>query len=314
MLAEYLDGRPDAVWAEIMPGARACRFMLGEPEGPYPRELRPELKPLHFEALFCLRGALTLTRRDGTELRAGKREILLLSNAGGIASARLDGPMAGVLVAVDARGAKRSLRALCSLLGELELDTAQVRRRMAALDGCALLSGAAWSRAAFEHLDVLPPGEQGRYCVFKSVELLYLLCARQGGAREEGGADAAMTHTLEMVRAYMTEHMDRKLTIPELSRRFYIAPTSLKAGFRRLYGQPIHAWLRERRMERAAALLRGTDLSVLEISQAVGFASASQFGANFLKYYGTSPAKYRKMSVSGEIPPENGGQGGGETV
>ena len=67
-------------------------------------------------------------------------------------------------------------------------------------------------------------------------------------------------------------------------------------------------------MERAAELLRRSDMSVLDISQAVGFASPSQFGANFLRRFGASPGKYRKMSVSGETAPETGGQGGGESV
>ena len=124
----------------------------------------------------------------------------------------------------------------------------------------------------------------------------------------------AIARAAAAARAYMSTHLDERLTIPELSRRFCVSATALKAAFRALYGQPIHAWLREKRMERAAELLRRSDMSVLDISQAVGFASPSQFGANFLKRFGASPGKFRKMSVSGENAPENGGQGGGESV
>ena len=67
-------------------------------------------------------------------------------------------------------------------------------------------------------------------------------------------------------------------------------------------------------MERAAELLRRSDMSVLDISQAVGFASPSQFGANFLRRFGASPGKYRKMSVSGEPRPKPADRGGGESV
>ena len=52
MLAEYLNDSPAAVWTQVMPGARACLFSLGE--GPASLPLR--LEPLHFEALFCLAG------------------------------------------------------------------------------------------------------------------------------------------------------------------------------------------------------------------------------------------------------------------
>lgn len=302
MLAEYL-GRCVAVsWDTVMPGALACRFFLGQEAGAYPRPLQPVLAPLHFEALFCQRGSITLTRKDGATLSAGTREILLLSDAGGITAARFDRPTAGVLVAVDARGAQQSLRNLCGLLGGLTLDTAQVRRRMAAAGGCTSLGAAAWSRAAFEHLDILPPDEQGRYCVLKSVELLYLLCMRQDEVQGKAFAepDRSQAGTLAMIRAYMEEHIDQKLTIPALSRRFYLAPTSLKAGFRRQYGQPVHTWLRCRRLERAAELLRSSELGVIEVAQAVGYNSASQFGAAFQRQYGVTPGQYRKMSETAE--------------
>lgn len=302
MLAEYLGRCVAASWDTVMPGALACRFFLGQEAGAYPRPLQPVLAPLHFEALFCQRGSITPIRKDGAALSVGTREILLLSDAGGITAARFDRPTAGVLVAVDARGAQQSLRNLCGLLGGLTLDTAQVRRRMAAAGGCTSLGAAAWSRAAFEHLDILPPDEQGRYCVLKSVELLYLLCMRQDEVQGKAFAesDRSQAGTLAMIRAYMEEHIDQKLTIPALSHRFCLAPTSLKTGFRRQYGQPVHTWLRCRRLERAAELLRSSKLGVLEVAQAVGYNSASQFGAAFQRQYGVTPGQYRKMSETAE--------------
>ena len=40
-----------------------------------------------------------------------------------------------------------------------------------------------------------------------------------------------------------------------MSRRACLSATAFKEGFRRLYGLPVHAWLRQRRMEQAAELL-----------------------------------------------------------
>ena len=119
MLAEYLNDSPAAVWTRVMPGARACLFSLGE--GPVSLPLR--LEPLHFEALFCLSGSITLTRRDGRILKPGARQVLLLTDLSGLASAGADGGLEGVLVAVDARNARESLQTICKLLGNLSLDT-----------------------------------------------------------------------------------------------------------------------------------------------------------------------------------------------
>ena len=147
MLAEFLADQGD--WTSVMPGARACLFSLDERPGPLPLQL----EHLHFETLFCLRGSVT--------------------------GANVDAPLEGVLVAVDARGARESLKSICNLLGGLTLDTGRVRRWMASQGGCAVVGPTHWSRAVFADLDSLPKSERARWCVWKSVELLYLLSTQE---------------------------------------------------------------------------------------------------------------------------------------
>ena len=159
MLAEFLADRGD--WAQVMPGARACLFSLEE--GTFPLPL--QLAPLHFETLFCLRGAVTLTRRDGTFLTADARKVLILTDLSGLTNARVDSSLAGVLVAVDARGARESLETICNLLGGLILDTSRVRRWMTSRGGCAVEGPTHWSRAVFADLEHLPQSERARWCV-----------------------------------------------------------------------------------------------------------------------------------------------------
>ena len=288
MLAEFLADRGD--WTPVMPGARACPFSLRA--GPVSLPLR--LEPLHFEALFCLAGSMTLTRRDGSALRLGPRQVLLLTDLSHLAGARADTPLEGVLVAVDARGARESLNAICTLLGGLTLDTGRVRRWMAGRGGCAVEGPTHWSRAVFADLDRLPPGEGERWCVWKSVELLYRLSAPEKAADAAPVLGRETVRRLADTRRYMEEHLDEPLTIPALSRRTCLSATVFKAGFRRLYGLPVHTWLRQRRMERAAELLRNPSLSVLGVAQSVGYGSASQFTAAFRRQYGVTPAQYRK--------------------
>ena len=289
MLAEFLADQGN--WAQVMPGARACLFSLGE--GPVSLPLR--LETLHFEALFCLAGSITLNRRDGPALTASARQVLLLTDLSGVTGASVDTPLEGVLVAVDARNARESLNTICTLLGGLTLDTGRVRRWMAGRGGCAVEGPTHWSRAAFADLNRLPHSEQARWCVWKSVELLYLLSAPEKAAVNRAPAlDRDVARTLADTRRYMEEHLDEPLTIPALSRRACLSTTAFKAGFRRLYGLPVHTWLRQRRMERAAELLQGSSLSVLGVAQSVGYGSASQFTAAFRRQYGVTPARYRK--------------------
>ena len=63
--------------------------------------------------------------------------------------------------------------------------------------------------------------------------------------------------------------------------------------FRRAFGEPPHAYLLTRRLERAAALLRTTDHSVADICLSVGLQSVGSFTTSFTRTYGASPTAYR---------------------
>lgn len=291
MLAEFLADQGD--WTSVMPGSRACLFSLDERPGPLPLQL----EHLHFETLFCLRGSVTLTRQDGSFLKAGAQQVLLLTDLAGFTGANVDAPLEGVLVAVDARGARESLESICHLLGGLTLDTGRVRRWMSSRGGFTVEGPTPWSRAAFADLVRLPQTERARWCVWKSVEMLYLLSAQEEPEIEaplDSLPDRNLARSLAKTRRYMEEHLDEPLTIPTLSRRACLSATTFKEEFRRLYGLPVHTWLRQRRMERAAELLHTPGLSLETVAQAVGYSSVSQFVAAFRRYYGVTPGKYRK--------------------
>lgn len=87
----------------------------------------------------------------------------------------------------------------------------------------------------------------------------------------------------------LAQHMDRRVTIEELAHRYLINPTTLKTVFKEVYGSSLAAHMKEHRMERAAALLRETDLSVAEIAGQVGYESQSKFTAAFKEQFGSCP-------------------------
>src|SRR3954449_9159266 len=63
--------------------------------------------------------------------------------------------------------------------------------------------------------------------------------------------------------------------------------------FQRAFGETPHAYLLTRRLERAAALLRGTDRSVADVCFSVGLGSVGSFTTSFTRTYGMSPTAYR---------------------
>jgi AraC-like DNA-binding protein len=85
-----------------------------------------------------------------------------------------------------------------------------------------------------------------------------------------------------------------QLTVDDLARAAGLSRGHFSHQFRRAFGEPPHAYLLTRRLERAAAMLRRTDRSVADICVSVGLVSVGSFTSSFTGTYGMSPAAYRR--------------------
>jgi AraC-like DNA-binding protein len=83
------------------------------------------------------------------------------------------------------------------------------------------------------------------------------------------------------------------LSVDHLARAAKLSRAHFSREFRRTFGEPPHAYLLTRRLERAAALLRSTDRSVADICFSVGLQSVGSFTTSFTRTYGIPPAAYR---------------------
>lgn len=92
-----------------MPGVQLCRFSLPEPEQGSPRSIPVCGVPLQFEVLFCLSGRLAVQTSKGAPYVVEAREIFLLSDSSELHSCQYSGNLSGILVAVDAKAAKKAL-------------------------------------------------------------------------------------------------------------------------------------------------------------------------------------------------------------
>ena len=83
------------------------------------------------------------------------------------------------------------------------------------------------------------------------------------------------------------------LDVDDLAGAAGLSRAHFSREFRRTFGESPHAYLLTRRLERAAALLRGTDRSVAEICFEVGLRSIGSFTTSFTRTFGSSPTAYR---------------------
>ena len=70
-------------------------------------------------------------------------------------------------------------------------------------------------------------------------------------------------------------------------------------SFQRAFGVPPHRYLLTRRIERAKALLRDTDLAITMIALETGWNSLGTFGRTFLDVTGEGPGAYRRRERRG---------------
>ena len=229
---------------------------------------------------------------DGQRLHLGPGRTLFLSGNAGTYNCRFTQvPFQGVIIQEPEQAA---LAALSFLWPDQKISFPSPRH------GCAVLEDMLWSESLFLTLDRLPLDRRGNYCVLKALELLYLAHAG-GGPQPEWSRhlDSQQIELMERVHDYILEHLEQRLTIQQLSQRFGISGTNLKASFRKFYGTSIHQYILDHRLAWAAQLLCTTELSVLQISAAVGYGSVSQFGVAFKSKYHMSPSHFRaeaKMS------------------
>ena len=99
----------------------------------------------------------------------------------------------------------------------------------------------------------------------------------------------------EQASTYMLEHMDKKITIYEISEMLHVSQTQLKNSFRNYYGESVYKYIRSRKMQLAATMLAEGQLSIMEIAGIYGYENCSKFAAAFRKEYGLSPSSYRKQ-------------------
>lgn len=74
---------------------------------------------------------------------------------------------------------------------------------------------------------------------------------------------------------------DRTLTLKSLSQQFNVSEAQIKSSFTGVYGMSPAAYTRSQRMHCAAALLRETDRTVLDIACQFGYDNASKFARAF---------------------------------
>ncbi|MEY8357255.1 AraC family transcriptional regulator [Lachnospiraceae bacterium 54-53] len=162
------------------------------------------------------------------------------------------------------------------------------------------IPGEAATQHIFSELYHVPGKIKKDYFRVKVLELLLYLDALElsGHTEERPYFYKGQVEKIKAIQEMLTQDLTKNYTIEELSERFDIAMTPLKNCFKSVYGGPIFTYMRNYRMNYAAALLKSEKkLKVAEIAGLVGYDSPSKFASAFHRTMGKTPMEYRKSFI-----------------
>lgn len=107
------------------------------------------------------------------------------------------------------------------------------------------------------------------------------------------GQDPELLRRLLRAKDRMDAASHEEWPVPRLARVSGVSEAHFARSFREAFGVPPHRYLLTRRLERATALLRDTDLSITEIAFQTGWNSLGTFGRVFHDVTGESPGRLR---------------------
>ena len=105
---------------------------------------------------------------------------------------------------------------------------------------------------------------------------------------------------LRRARDLMERRYADPLDVPTMARAACMSPSHFARRFLAAYGETPYGFLMTRRIERAMSLLRRGDLSVTEVSLAVGATSLGSFSSRFTELVGQTPSAYRAAHRRGD--------------
>lgn len=103
--------------------------------------------------------------------------------------------------------------------------------------------------------------------------------------------------TVTQIHGFLTENLEKRYTLEMLSGKFHINVTTLKTTFKRVYGQPVAAYMKAYRIKQAQSLLVNSNCPISQIAQQVGYENQSKFTQAFKAVTGMTPKVYRKMQT-----------------
>ncbi|HIQ98273.1 MAG TPA: helix-turn-helix domain-containing protein [Candidatus Scybalocola faecavium] len=99
---------------------------------------------------------------------------------------------------------------------------------------------------------------------------------------------------MQEIKEYIDRHFNEPADLETLSRRFFLHPATISRTFPLCCGMTLKKYINRVRICQAARLLEGTDQSIEDIAQCIGYGCVHTFIRQFKALMEISPLQYRK--------------------
>lgn len=114
--------------------------------------------------------------------------------------------------------------------------------------------------------------------------------------------DVSTNIQVERMKRYITDHLDRRFTVAELSCFMQLSTVYCGALFKEHTGLTILSYANKVRIQKASILLEEKDMSLSDIAESCGFSDVYYFSKTFKAIKGQSPSVYRRNLVNQTNP------------
>jgi AraC-like DNA-binding protein len=124
---------------------------------------------------------------------------------------------------------------------------------------------------------------------------------RVGHSTQEGRMDGLLRSLVKTVRRRLRD--DEEVTVEAVTRELGYTRQYISGRFHRITGRLLSHFLKEKRLEKAARLLKSGNLRVSQVARRCGFDSENYFRQQFRERYGMSPRQFRANGSAGRLGP-----------
>lgn len=101
----------------------------------------------------------------------------------------------------------------------------------------------------------------------------------------------------DKLRATISECVGKRFTVDQIAAKCSMSTSQFKKIFNQIYSASPHKWMAIQQLEKAAFMLRTTDIPIGDIAQECEFSNPSHLIKRFKEAYNTTPSGYRKKSI-----------------